>query len=330
VLILLSTTISAAADRKQSSWDKSPALKKAGYIELSGADAAHFLVGNSVLVQNSGPLDSEKGGVEIRAKIYYFLNDHSMYECGVGKEADCFVQPWGFQGNQICLDAVARCNEPTGIAIMKSPQLEEGAKRSGKIGVYVWFSHYVYDIVKGNRADGPLFDSRLSGQPIELDRTDFDKEIADANQHFGKDKEVPISGARAFSLLIGNTFLSDDAAKLSKDQAANACPKEGTYYAPDGRVIRFTCHEQMWSISILHWRIKSGLICRDGPDPGDVGKFDFCKPATVNAINASPEFGASDKMFVRDLESGSALTGYPGNALNFRFEDHSKFDKSAP
>lgn len=325
MLVLLSTAICTAADRKQSSWNKNAELKRAGYTELTGRDAVHFLVGNSVLVQKSGPIDSEKNGVEIDEKIYYFLNDHTMYECGVAKESDCSVRSWGLEDNQICLD-VASCGEPP--KIMKSPRSEDRAKKNDRLGIYLWFDHFAYDIVKGNRTGGPLFDTRISGHPIELDRADIDKEIKDASQYSGGDKQVPISGPRAISLLIGNTFLSDGVAKSSKDQAMNACPKQGTYYSPDGRVIRFTCHgpsDQIWSIFISHWKIESGLFCRDGPM--EVGTFG-CKPATVSAIFASQESGASDKMLVQDLESGNALTGYAGNALNFRFANRPKLEKS--
>jgi hypothetical protein len=324
VLVLLSTAICAAADRKQSSWNKSAELKRAGYVELSGPDAVRFLIGNSVLVQKSGPIDGEKNGPEIYAKIYYFLSDHTRYECGVAKESNCYVQPWGLKGDQICID-VGTCAEMP--KIMKSPYAEDWAKRGGRLGIYLWFDHFSYDIVKGNRTGGPLFDTHISGQPIELDRADFDKEIKDASQYSGGDKRVPISGPRAISLLIGNTFLSDDAVKSSKDQATNACPQHGTYYSPDGRVIRFTCHgssDPFWSIFISHWKIESGLFCRDGPRPMDMGQFG-CDRATVTAILSPQESGASDKMLIQDPEG---LTGYAGNALNFRFDNRPKHDKS--
>ena len=324
--IPVSATI-AAADSRQASWDRRPELKKAGYVELVGADAARFLVGNSVLVQKSGPIDSEKYGIEISAGVYYFLNDHTMYECHAGKEADCFVRPWGYVNDQICLDTVPGCNDRTGIAIMKSPVSQARAKSGGKIGIYVSFNHYVYDIVSGNRTDGPFFDSRISGQPIALSRTDYDKEVEAASQDGGRNKAITISGPRALSLLIGNTFLSEDATKPVQDPATNACPEEGTYYSPDGRLIRFNCSSQMWSTSILHWKIKSGLICRDGPDPADIGKFDYCKPAKVKAIFSAQGSGTNGEMLVQDLESGNALTGYAGNVLSFEFSRRSD-DKS--
>ena len=59
----------------------------------------------------------------------------------------------------------------------------------------------------------------------------------------------------------------------------------------------------------------------------DIGKFG-CSRATVTAIFAPQESGASDKMLVRDLAGGSALAGYAGNALNFRFERHPEAEKS--
>jgi hypothetical protein len=321
-LILLATAALAAADPKQSSWNKSAELKKAGYIELSGQDAVRFLVGNSVLVQKSGPIDSEKNEVETQPKIYYFLNDHTLYQCEVAKESECFVRSWGLEQGRICLD-IGSCGEPP--KIMKSPR---SAKEGGRLGIYLWFDHFAYDIVKGNRTGGPLFDTHISGAPIELDRADLDKEIKDASQYSGGDKQVPISGPRAISLLIGNTFLSDDAAELSKDQVAKACPKEGTYYSPDGKVVRFTCDgspDPMWSIFISHWKIEQGLFCRDGPM--EFGTFG-CDRATVTAIFSPQGSGASDKMLVRDLDSGTALTGYAGNALNFSFENRPRLEKS--
>jgi hypothetical protein len=59
----------------------------------------------------------------------------------------------------------------------------------------------------------------------------------------------------------------------------------------------------------------------------EIGTFG-CDRATVSAIFATQGSGVSDKMPVQDLESGSALTGYAGNALNFRFENRPKLEKS--
>jgi hypothetical protein len=171
VLVLLSTVICAAADRKQSSWKKGAELKRAGYVELSGPDAVRFLIGNSVLVQNSGPIGDEKNEPETNVEIYYFLSDHTMYECGVAKESDCFFQRWGLKDGQICIDFGPCAEKPK---IMKSPYAEDRAKSRGRLGIYLWFDHFAYDIVKGNRTGGPLFDTHISGHPIELDRADFE------------------------------------------------------------------------------------------------------------------------------------------------------------
>jgi hypothetical protein len=59
----------------------------------------------------------------------------------------------------------------------------------------------------------------------------------------------------------------------------------------------------------------------------EVGKFG-CGRATVTAIFVPQESGASDKMLVRDLDSGNALTGYAGNVLNFRIKNRPKLEKS--
>lgn len=326
--IWLFVSISVAADRKQASWNRGPELRRAGYVELVGEEAVRFLVGNSVLVQKSGSSDDEKDGAETYPKIYYFLNDHTIYECGTAKESDCFVHSWGLQDNQICIDAGPCAERPK---IMKSPRSEDHAEKRGRLGAYLWFDHFVYDIVSGDRTGGLRFETHISARPIELARADFEQEIKDASQYSGGDKRVPISGPRASPLLIGNTFLSDDAARLSKDQAADACPKQGTYYSPDGRVISFTCHagpsDRLWSIGIAHWKIESGLFCRDSPVDMSIGKFG-CAPATITAIFAPQESGASDKMLIQDSDSGNALTGYTGNVLNFRFENPLKLEKS--
>ncbi len=325
VLVLLATASWAAADPKQSSWNKSAELKKARYAELTGQDAVRFLVGNSVLVQKSGPMGGEKDGVEVEAKTYYFRNDHTLYECGVTRESDCYVRSWGLEQGKVCLQ-IGSCGEHP--KIMKPARSEDRAKDGGRLGLYVWFDYFAYDIVKGNRTDGSLFDTQISGAPIELDRADFDQEIRDASRYSGGDKKVPISGPHAVSVLIGNTFLSDDAAKLAKDGATNACPHEGTYYSPDGRIIHFTCDgspNPTWSISISHWKIQSGTFCRDGPmEPGQFG----CFGATVEAGFVSRESGAGDRMLVRDLDSGTPLTGYAGNVLNFRSENRPKPERS--
>jgi hypothetical protein len=58
----------------------------------------------------------------------------------------------------------------------------------------------------------------------------------------------------------------------------------------------------------------------------EIGKFG-CNPATVSAISAPHQSGASNRMLIQGIESGNVLTGYAGNALNFRFENHSKSEK---
>lgn len=316
---LLSTVPRAAADDNHSSWNKSTALKRAGYVELIGEDAAQLLVGNSVLVKDSGPLNGEKDGIRIQAKIYYFLNDHTLYKCGIAKESDCVVQSWGLQDNQVCLE-VGSCSEPP--KILKSPRVE---RHSTRLGIYLWFDHFAYDILKGNRTSGPLFDSRVSGRQIELGRGELENDVKGTNGYSEGDKQVSISGQPAFALLVGNTFLSDDAAKISRDQPANACPAQGTYYSPEGRVIRFTCHagpsNQIWSVAISHWKLEGDRFCRDGPM--DLGSF-ACKRPTVTAIAAPQALAASNSFLVQDIESGNALTGYFGNVLNFRFEKRLK------
>jgi hypothetical protein len=321
-LVLLSASIGVAAGGEPPSWNKSVKLKKAGYVELVGADLVSFLVGNSVLVEKSGPTEGAKDEIEIDAKTYYFLDDHTIYECGAGREADCTVRAWGLQDGRLCLD-VGTCGEPP--AILKLPS---SARTVDEIGLYVWFDHFAYNIVKGNRTDGPLFSTRISARPIEVSGTDTDRVADEAAQNDHGSKSVLVSGTQASALLIGNTFLSDDAAQFSSGQVNDACPMQGTYYSPDGRIVSFTCHagpsNHIWSVSVSHWKIESGLFCRDDPD--EIGKFG-CKPATVKVASVAVQVGAKDKILIQDLESGVALTGYKGNALNFRFKQPAESKK---
>jgi len=322
-LVLLSAAQCTASESKQTSWNRSAELKKAGYVELSGDDAVRFLVGNSMLMKKSSPGDGQKDGMGTGSRIYYFLNDHTMYDCGAAeeKESGCFVEAWHLKDNEIC-PIVGSCLNPTPAKIMRSPLSNGRAKDGRKLGVYLQFDHFAYDIVKGNRTDGLLFDTQISARRIELDRADLDKEIREARDHGDGDKQIPVYVPRASALLIGNTFLSGDFAGPSKDQAANVCPKEGAYYSPDGTVIRFTCNaspDPLWTIMIARWEIEAGQFC---------GAFGGCTRVPMHAIPAPQESGASDKMLVQDLTNGNALTGYAGNLFNFRFERHRKIGKA--
>jgi len=316
VLLLAS---SAAAQGQSSAWDKRPEYRQAGYTELTGADAARFLVGNSVIVPE------EKDGTMIASQkqIYYFLDDHAMYQCGTAGGTQCFIGSWSVAGDEICLD-VGGCIKP--FVVLRSPRWEDWERQAGRLGIYLTNNHVAYEVVKGNWTAGPLFDSRMSGHPIELNRVDFAKEVAAADRFNLPNGQIRVYGSRALSLLIGNTFLSKDAEAAMKSDPENFCPKEGEYYSPDGTVIHFTCDgspKHSWWTGITHWKVVSGLWC--GTYFDHVEDFE-CKQAVVTAVPAPQS--ADGKIRILDY-GGSGLidnsrTAYSGNVFKFRFDGRNK------
>lgn len=307
----------AAADGK-SVRDKIKELKKAGYVELSGAQAVGFLVGNSAVKHDHHISKGQTGGE--RPQINYYPNNRVWYACGGSFGSGCSVQSWDLENGYICF-SVDPCDEaPT---ILKAPR-----SNSDKLGVMIYDDGDLpYDIVKGNQASAPLFDDRITGRMIELDKVKPSKEIRDADTRT-QDGVISISGPRGISFLVGNTFLSNDVAGPSNEQAAPACPEHGTYYSPDGDIISFTCHaspSQLWSISVLHWRLQSGAIC--GKHSTDLSK---CALATLTATLASENPDEADgKLRVQDRQNGFTLTGYAGNVFNFRFENRLNSERSS-
>jgi hypothetical protein len=317
VLLLAS---SAAAHGQSSAWDKRPEYRQAGYTELTGADAARFLVGNSVIVPE------EKDGTMIVSdeRIYYFLDDHTMYQCGRASEGSCELVSWSVSDSGICF-GIGGCDQP--FAVFRSPKWQDWERQGGRLGIYLSYDHVAYEIVKGNWTNGPLFDTRVSGHAIELDRNDFAKEAAEATQFNLPDGQIRIYGSRALSLLIGNTFLSGDARAGLKDRPEYFCPEQGEYYSREGFVLRFTCNRQShsWSIGITRWRVVSGMLCRDELE--SIEKFG-CGAAVVTAIPAPRVSAISEKMSVLNYNGGeliaNALTGYSGNIFNFKFDGSNK------
>ena len=307
----------AAADG-MSFEDKIKELKKAGYVELSGAQAVGFLVGNSA-VKHDHHISKGQAGAG-GPQINYYPNNQVWYACGGSFGSGCSVQSWDIENGYICF-SVDPCDEaPT---ILKAPR-----STSDKLGVMIYDGvDLPYDIVKGNQASAPLFDDRITGRMIELDKVKPNKQTRDADTHT-QDGVISISGPRGVSFLVGNTFLSNDVAGPSNEQAAPACPEQGTYYSPDGDIISFTCHaspSRLWTISVLHWRLQSGAIC--GKRSTDFSK---CASATLTATLAPENPDEADgKLRVQDRQNGFTLTGYAGNVFNFRFENRLNSERSS-
>ncbi|OKO68788.1 hypothetical protein AC629_41865 [Bradyrhizobium sp. NAS80.1] len=319
-LATLAMTTFAAADGK-SFEDKIKELKKAGYVELSGAQAVDFLVGNSA-VKHDDRLRKGQTGAK-RPQINYYPNNRVWYRCGGSFGPGCSVQSWDVENAEICFSVDPCDDAPT---ILKAPH-----SNSDKLGLMIYDQgeprYDIYDIVKGNQASAPLFDDRFTDRVIELDRVKPSKEIREADTHT-QDGVISISGSRGISFLVGNTFLSNDVAGLSKEQGASACPEYGTYYSPDGDIISFTCQpppSRLWTISVLHWKLQSGAIC--GKHSTDLSK---CALASLTATLAPEGPNEADgKLRVQDRQNGVTLTGYAGNVFNFRFENRLDSERSS-
>jgi ABC transporter transmembrane region len=318
-LLLLLASWSAAYGQA-SPWDRRDEYRQADYAELTGADAARFLVGNSVIL----PEEKEGGTVAYQRRVYYFLDDRTVYQCTRTSEGSCQVGVWSVSENGICF-GVDLCAKP--FAVFRSPSWQEWGRRDGRLGIYLTHNHFAYKVVKGNWTGAPLFDVRVSGSAIELNRAEYADEAAEAVRSNLPPGQLRISGARALSLLIGSTFLSKDVQGGLKEGSVELCPEQGLYYSPEGFVLSFSCSRQShsWSMDITRWRIVSGLLC--GNDADHIQQFD-CKGAVVTAVPVPQGTGTSGKMSVLNYEGGepveNALTGYAGNIFNFRFGGRDK------
>lgn len=320
-LATLAMTTLAMAGGTSFDEDKLNELKKAGYVELRGAEAVEFLVGNSAVKRND-QLRKGQTGAE-RPQTNYYPNRRVWYICRGSFGSGCDIQSWDVKNGDICFSVDPCDDAPT---ILKAPR-----SNSDRLGLMIYNQgeppYEVYDITKGNQAGAPLFDDRFAGRLIKLDRVKPSKEIRDADTHT-QDGVISISGKRAISLLVGNTFLPKDVAGLSSKQAASACPEQGAYYSPDGYIIWFTCQassSRLWTISVLHWKLKSGAIC--GKHSTDLSK---CALATLTATLAPENADKPDgKLRVQDRQNGLTLTGYAGNVFNFRFENRLSSERSS-
>lgn len=313
--LLVFCVTTSLAYGQQLPWNRRNEFKQAGYTELTGPDAARFLVGNSVIV----PADDGKDGIISQKQIYYFRDEHVAYVCGTAGGIECRVGSWFVDGDNICGTALP-CSS---FVVLRSPNWQQWASNDGKLGVFLTENHFANEIVKGDWSGAALFDTRVQLNEIELDSSDLVSEIAEAARLNLQDGQVRIVGQRAISLLVGNTFLAMDAGV--NDGSKEACPREGDYFSPAGIIVHFSCGgspDPTWGLAITRWKIVSGLLCRSYVD--DPEQF-ACKTPAITAV---PVPGDDRKMRVLDY-SGEALIadstiGYSGNIFNFRFGDQNR------
>jgi hypothetical protein len=291
--------------------DKTEALLKSGYVELSGDDAVSFLVGNSVLIKKT---DAPKGlSADESDQHYYFSDRHTAYECVAN---DCWTQFWKVDGKEICFEIPSvLCDDPThrfyaAPRLFKAPRED---KRTGRIGVYLRYKSIIHAVVRGNATIAPLLNANGVGKMIEVNSTDFTQEIEALGKFYSGDK-VPVKGLRAIPLLIGNTFISGETA-TDEQGGVHLCPVQGYYYSPDGRIITFNCHHwpDHWEMGVTHWKLASGRLCiEDMSGNGAFGCGDHFERVYLVPSDRQDEWLVITEDFPRKI------VGYAGNIFNFK------------
>lgn len=287
--------------------DKTAALLKLGYVELSGDDAVNFLVGNTVVIKKT---DTPKGIQAVDFDSRYYLSDRkTAYVCSAN---DCSTQLWKVDGREICVELPERCDDPThrrynAPRLFKAPLPDQ---RTGQIGVYLTFKSIVHVVVKGNATIAPLIDPGGIGKMINVNSA----EIEASSKSSDGGTKILVVGSRAVSFLIGNTFMSGETATDERG-GVHSCPTQGYYYAPDGRIITFNCHRwpDSWEMGVTHWKLVSGKLCIE--DLSGDGKFgcgaDFERVYLTRADRP-------DEWLVITDEFPRKIVGYSGNVFNFK------------
>jgi hypothetical protein len=310
--MILSLQGGACAAQAQSAAvkDKTEALLKRGYVELSGEDAVRFLVGNSIFVRKT---DTPKGfETPFNDEAYYFSDAHTAYDC---RERECATDNWKVQGSEICFELPSRCDDAdykyyAAPRVFKAPHVDE---RTGRIGVYVEHGRFVHAVIRGNAANALLLDWNVTADKITLDPKDFAREIKEATAFSGGDKKVPLRGPRAVSFLIGNTFMSGETAR-DEHGDTHLCPVQGYYYFPDGRLVTFNCLDwPNFEMGITHWKRESNKFCLEDVE----AKGSFGCRREFETVYLTPS-DASDAWFVMTEDFPRKIFGYAGNVFRFR------------
>ncbi len=292
--------------------DKTEALLKSGYVELSGDDAVSFLVGNSVVIKKTdAPKGFPAGDTDYR---YYFSDRHTAYECVAN---DCWTQSWKVDGKDICFEIPSvLCDDPTH-RFYAAPRLFRAPRpdgRTGKIGIYLTYKSNLHSVVRGNATIAPLLDANGVGKMIEVNSADFAQEIEASSKFSEGDKQVPVNGTPAISFLIGNTFISGETA-TDENGGVHLCPDQGYYYSPDGRIITFNCHHwpDQWSMHMTHWKLASGRLCIEGLSGN--GAFGCGDRFEIVYLTPSDKH---DEWLVLAEDFPRKIFGYAGNVFHFK------------
>ncbi|MGJ5208204.1 hypothetical protein [Bradyrhizobium sp. HKCCYLR20261] len=295
--------------------DRTKDLLKRGYVALSGDDAINFLIGNSVLIRKSDSAPYLRSSVSDMS--FYFKDRHTAYQC-VG--SDCWISHWTVDGPMICFEIPWRCDDPT-YRSYSAPRLFAAPrpdKRTGVIGRYLTFNANVYAVVKANATIAPLIERPEGvGELMRVKSADFPREIETPGHGSGNGTTVPVTGDRAMALLIGNTFMSAETATDALGHV-HACPTQGTYYAPDGRIIMFSCHHapgqpDSWSLHPARWTSTAGgkFKC-DDPGYGEHGCL-----APIGKVSLAASDRPEERLVIAE-DFPRTISGYAGNVFGFK------------
>jgi hypothetical protein len=292
--------------------DKTPGLVKQGYVEVSGADAVTFLVGNSILMRSKDwpPIYQQTADDD---HDLYFLDSGFVYDC---RNENCSLEHWTLVDEKLCLLPVGceelsfkQLNAPT---LLKAPRRD----RSRDLGVFLEFKRVTHRVVRGHSADVPLFDPNGRGIRIEFDRDDLAKDIGD--QPLDGDRRAILRGSRTATLRIGNTFAS---AETLKDASGHDhwCPTQGYYYSLDGRIIVFNCEgggsgwPAMWSFLTLRWKMEGDKFCLEDAETRTFSCREFPLWAYLDQ--------GGTKVVVTEDDFPRRVVAYTGNVFNIHFEN---------
>jgi hypothetical protein len=135
VTLSVGANVHAAQKKTGTFQDKTEALLKSGYVELSGDDAVRFLIGNSVVMKKTDAQPKEFPKPEYDRR-YYFSDAHAAYQCAGN---DCSLQSWKVDGNEICIEFPEQCDDANNRHFI-APRLFKAPRpdpRTGRIGIYL-------------------------------------------------------------------------------------------------------------------------------------------------------------------------------------------------
>lgn len=282
----------------------SPKWAPAGYIELRGAEAKQFLIGNTLAVV--------KINAHFKMGPLYFADDGKIFD----RTYDyCRIEPHRLSETENCElepPSLPRCE---GYRVFRKAGIDPSRAAAGaRVGLYVGAGALGRErlVLKGNDTGCPAPFPDANAKPVELSAQQAERVDRDAPSQY-----LDLKTPEAFPedprgrYLVGNSVV-----KPADDPG---CGDSVTYFAPDGRVIQYHCTRNPplqsgekapthASIDLLRsWKIATAYFCF----PGDPKKADcVMKPVAKRfCLNNLEEKGQFDDCRSLDLETVAVGVG---------------------